>query len=155
MCCLIEAPLTSNFGFLRLLFALFSFCAVGCSPSSTEISDAGSQSRSDVKELPLLVRCVHSASSSPGVFCNDSYISLNLHLVGYKNVQCEPILQSPVPGQSAAGSGGAAGAEGEGTSRHPDPGFDQEISLSMSSAEGDKVFEILSSTLCSYLERCA
>lgn len=101
------------------------------------------------------MHCVHSASSSPGVFCNDSYIALNLHLVGYKHVQCKPVLQSPVPGQSAAGSGGAAGAEGEGTSRHPDPGFDQEISLSMSSAEGDKVCEILPSTLCSCLERCA
>lgn len=54
MCCLIAAPLTSNFGFLRLLFALISFCAVGCSPSPTEMWGAGSQFRSGVKNYPCL-----------------------------------------------------------------------------------------------------
>lgn len=55
------------------------------------------------------------------------------------NVQCTSELQVRVPGQSQAGQGGEEGAEGEGEGGHQHPSSGQKISLSLPTAEANKV----------------
>lgn len=93
-------------------------------------------------------------SSFPKCSLQGSFHYIHL-LVNHKDVQCQPVLQGPVPGQSTAGPRGAARAEGEGACCCADPGTGPEVPLPMSPAEGDQVCGVLPSVPCSDLERWA